>query len=577
MKRLCLSCAFLGLTLLALLNSACQRPPPPAPADAEPTDPGWFEDVTDKVGLDFVHDAGPTDGSYFMPQIIGSGAVLFDFNNDGRLDILLLQNGGPNSSSKNKLYQQLADGRFKDVSAGSGLDFAGYNMGAAVGDVDNDGWADLLITQYGGVKLLLNNRDGTFKDVTKDAGLDVLGWCTSAAFFDYDRDGRLDLVIVRYLDYDPSVSCTASSGTTDYCNPKSFKGMTAVLYHNVGTPGRPRFEDVTAASGLGRLPGPGLGVICADFDGDGWPDIFIADDGQPNRLWINQKNGTFKEEAVKRGVAYNGMGLAQAGMGVALGDADGDGLEDLFVTHLGEETNALWLQGPRGLFRDLTGASGALAAPRLRGTGFGTVMADFDLDGALDIVVANGHVRRGNSAADAAELGPYWSSYAERNQLFAGDGKGRFRDLSAAQPELCGRPNVGRGLVVGDVDGDGAPDLLVTTAGGRARLLLNRAPNRGHWLAVRPLNPAPGRDAAGAVVTVRAGDRRWLRRADPSGGYLCSGDPRALFGLGSASAVDEVEVLWPDGSREEFDGGPADRALELHKGQGRPPAAGRSE
>jgi enediyne biosynthesis protein E4 len=573
MKRLWLLGVFSGLAVVALLTSACQRPsaPPVVAGSGDRVtsgDPGWFEDVTDKVGLDFVHDAGPTDGSYFMPQIIGSGAALFDFNNDGRLDILLLQNGGPNSLSKNKLYQQLPDGHFKDVSAGSGLDFAGYNMGAAVGDIDNDGWADVLVTQYGGVKLLLNNRDGTFKDVTKEAGLNALGWCASAAFFDYDRDGRLDLVIVRYLDYDPSVSCTASSGTSDYCNPKSFKGMTAVLYHNVGTQGRPRFEDVTAASGLGRLPGPGLGVICADFNGDGWPDVFVANDGQPNFLWINQKNGTFIEEAVKRGVAYNGMGLAQAGMGVALGDADGDGLEDLFVTHLGEETNALWVQGPRGLFRDLTGASG-LAAPRLRGTGFGTVMADFDLDGALDIAVVNGHVHRGKSAADAAEVGPYWSAYAERNQLFAGDGKGRFRDLSAAQPALCGRSNVGRGLVVGDVDGDGAPDLLVTTAGGRARLLLNRALGRGHWLAVRPLMQVPGRDATGAVVTVRAGGRSWLHRADPAGGYLCSGDPRALFGLGAASAVDGIDVLWPDGSREAFDGGPADREMELRKGTGR--------
>ncbi len=556
-----------------LATSACQRPTAPAPAEGEPTDPGWFEDVTDKVGLDFVHDAGPTDGSYFMPQIIGSGAALFDFNNDGRLDILLLQNGGPQSASKNKLYQQLPDGRFKDVSAGSGLDFAGYNMGVAVGDIDNDGWPDVLITQYGGVKLLLNNRDGTFKDVTKEAGLDVPGWSTSAAFFDYDRDGRLDLVIVRYLDYDPTIACTASSGTSDYCNPKSFSGMTALLYHNVGSRGRPQFEDVTAASGLGRTPGPGLGVICADFDGDGWPDIFVADDGKPNRLWINQKDGTFKEEAVRRGVAYNGMGLAQAGMGVALGDADGDGLEDLFVTHLGEETNALWVQGPRGLFRDRTGVSG-LAAPHWRGTGFGTVMADFDLDGALDIAVANGHVHRNLSATGPAELGPYWSAYAERNQLFAGDGHGRFRDLSPAQPELCGRPNVGRGLAVGDVNNDGAPDLLVTTAGGRARLLLNRAPNRGHWLAVRPLDPALGRYAVGAVVTVRAGGKSWLRRADPAGSYLCSGDPRALFGLGPASAVDGIEVIWPDGTREAFDGGPADRVMELHKGRGRPEADG---
>ena len=447
-------------------------------------------------------------------------------------------------------------------------------MGVAVGDINNDGWPDVLITQYGGVKLFLNNGDGTFKDVTEEAGLDAPGWVTSAAFVDYDRDGRLDLVVANYLDYDPSRACVASSGITDYCNPKAFNGTNSgTLPQCPGSPGRPRFEDATIASGLGRTPGPGLGVVCADFNGDGWPDIFVANDGQPNRLWINQKNGTFKEEAVRRGVAYNGMGLAQAGMGVAVGDVDGDGLEDIFVTHLGEEANALWMQGPRGLFRDRSGAAG-LTAPHQRGTGFGTVMADFDLDGAPDIAVVNGRVHRDMSLPGAADVKTDWSAYAERNQLFVGDGKGRFRDLSPTQPELCGRPNVGRGLVVGDVNGDGAPDLLVTTVGGAARLLLNRAPNPGHWLTVRPFDPALNRDAVGATVTVHAGGRSQLRRADPCGSYLCSSDPRTLFGLGTAATVDGLEVLWPDGTRELFDGGPADRLIELRKGQGRRAAEG---
>jgi enediyne biosynthesis protein E4 len=330
-------------------------------------------------------------------------------------------------------------------------------------------------------------------------------------------------------------------------------------------------------SGLGRQPGPGLGVVCADFDGDGWPDIFVANDGKPNHLWINQRDGTFKEEAVRRGLAYNALGLAQAGMGVAVGDVDGDGLEDVFVTHLAEETNTLWGQGPRGLFRDRSGAAG-LTAPRWRGTGFGTVLADFDLDGALDLAVVNGGVRRGGGTVAGAEtLGPYWSAYAGRNQLFAGDGAGHFRDLSESQSTFCGYANVGRGLAVGDVDGDGAPDLLVTSAEGRARLLLNRAPGRGHWLAVRAVDPALKRDAVGAEVTVRAGGRRWLRRADPGGSYLCSGDGRALFGLGAASSVEGVAVRWPDGSREEFAGGAADRAMELRKGEGRTVAAGEGE
>ncbi|HVS40233.1 MAG TPA: CRTAC1 family protein, partial [Gemmataceae bacterium] len=450
----------------------------------------------------------------------------------------------------------------------------------AVGDVNNDGWPDVLITQYGGVKLFLNHHgDGTFTDVTKEAGLDVPGWSTSAAFLDYDRDGRLDLVVARYLDYNPAATCAGATGKPDYCNPSTFHGVVAVLYHNItGADSRPRFEDVTTPSGLGRLPGPGLGVLCADFDGDGWPDIFVANDGKPNHLWMNQKNGTFQEEAVRRGVAYSGLGVAQAGMGVALGDAAGDGMEDLVVTHLGEENHTLWRQGPRGLFHDQSGAAG-LTATQWRGTGFGTVLADFDLDGAQDLAVVNGSVRRNAAAVPGeAALGPYWSAYAGRNQLFTGDGKGSFRDLSASQGTLCGAACVGRGLIVGDVNGDGAPDLLLTTVEGRARLLLNRTPNRGHWLTVRALDAAHhDRDAVGAEVTVRAGERRWLRRADPGGSYLCSGDPRALFGLGAATAIDSLIVRWPDGSREEFVRGPADRQVDrlaaVREGEGRPAPA----
>ncbi|HEX5270970.1 MAG TPA: CRTAC1 family protein [Gemmataceae bacterium] len=559
----------LGCLLLALA-AGCDRTAATAPdADAAST-PAWFEDVTDRVGIDFVHDPGPTDDRHFLPGTMGSGCALFDFDGEGRLGILLLQNGGPDSAAKNKLYRQVEGGKFEDVSAGSGLDFAGWNMGVAVGDVNNDGLPDLLITQYGGARLFLNLGRGKFRDVSKEAGLDVPGWCSSAAFLDYDRDGRLDLVIVRYLNYNPATPCTSPNGAPDYCNPSGFRGSATALFHNAtGPDGRPRFEDVTLSSGLGRVTGPGLGVVCADFDGDGWPDVFIANDGKPNHLWINQKDGTFKEEAVRCGIACNTLGLAQAGMGVAVGDVDGDGLEDVFVTHLAEETNTLWVQGPRGLFRDRTGPAG-LTAPRWRGTGFGTVLADFDLDGALDLAIVNGGVRRGGPAVPGASaLGPYWSAYAGRNQLFQGDGAGHFRDISPSQTALCGYPTIGRGLAVGDVDGDGAPDLLVTSAEGKARLLLNRAPNRGHWLTVRALDGK--RDATGAEVTVRAGGRCWLRRADPAGGYLCSGDPRALFGLGAAAEVEPVSVRWPDGSAEEYPGGQADRALVVRKGEGKRP------
>ena len=586
MKRLL--AAAVGCTVVAgaVLALGC-RPPAPAARVAEaPAGPPWFEDATEKAGLDFVHDAGPV-GDYFMPQQVGSGAALFDFDGDGRLDLYLLQNGGP-KGAKNRLYRQAADGRFKDVSAGSGLDIAGWNMGVAIGDVNNDGRPDVLVTQYGGVKLFLNNSDGTFTDVTEEAGLSDPAWATSAAFFDYDRDGRLDLVVVNYVDYDPTWPCKGPTGANDYCAPKTFHGRVSRLFHNVspapppnpppasgeGRVGQARiprvkFEDVTESSGLGRLPGPGLGVVCADFDGDGWPDIFVTNDGAANCLWMNQKDGTFKEEAVRRGVAFNGMGQAQAGMGVALGDVDGDGMFDLYVTHLTEETNTLWKQGPRGLFRDDT-ASAGLIAPRWRGTGFGTLLADFDDDGALDLAVVNGRVSA-KAAAEDPSLGPFWGKYGDRNQLFAGDGHGRFRDVSMDSPAFSGRSNVARGLARGDFGGDGAQDLIVTTIAGPARLFRNVAPKHGHWLEVRAVDPTRKRDALGAEVRVRAGDRTRVAGIYPAESYLCSSEPVAHFGLGACNEVESIEVVWPDGSLkpETFSGGPADRRIVLRRGKGR--------
>ena len=534
---------------------------------APPDEPPWFADVTDEVGLDFTHDAGPV-GDYFMPQQVGSGAAIFDFDNDGLPDLYLLQNGGPQSTSTNRLYKQLPGGTFRDVSKGSGLDINGHNRGVAVGDVNNDGWPDVLVTRYNGVKLFLNRGDGTFRDATEEAGLSNPSWGTSAAFFDYDRDGWLDLVLVCYVEYDPTWPCTGPMGKRDYCAPKTFKGRVTRLFRNRGAVGKggARFEDVTIPSGLGRLPGPGLGVLCADFNGDGWPDILVANDGEANRLWINQKNGTFTEEATRRGLAYSVSGVPQAGMGVAYGDVDGDGLFDLFVTHLAEETHTLWRQGPRGLFTDRTTASGLLRS-RWRGTGFGTVFGDFTNAGRLDLAIVNGAVAASAKPGDGS-LGPFWSHYGQRNQLFANDGRGQFRDVSPANPPFCGKMNVARGLVCGDLNGDGGLDLLVTTIAGRARLYRNVAPHRGHWLSVRAFDPARKRDALGTLVQVHAGSRRWVRWLHPAESYLCSSEPRAHFGLGAVAEVDRIEVTWPDGVREIFRGGALDRRVELRKGEG---------
>jgi hypothetical protein len=536
----------------------------------------WFKDVTEESGLNFVHDAGPV-GSYFMPQIMGSGAAFLDFDNDGRLDIYLVQNGGPNSTSRNQLFRQGPDGRFTNVSERSGLDVTGYGMGVAVGDVNNDGWPDVLITGYGGSRLFLNNHTGTFTDVSASAGIDNPLWGASAGFVDYDRDGWLDIVITNYVDYAPSHPCRNPAGRQDYCNPNAFSGMVTKLYHNLGRrPGAPesavRFEDVTVSSGLGRIPGPGLGVLFADFNGDRWPDIFVANDGAPNRIWINQKDGTFKEDAVARGIAYNGMGGTAANMGVAIGDISGSGLFDVFVTHLASQTHALWHQQPRGVFEDWTGVA-KLSAPAWRGTGFGTVLGDFDQDGSLDLAIVNGGVTRNatrDAEAKAAEgSASFWADYAQRAQLFAGEGNGKFRDISAGNAPFSSSSVVARGLAVGDVDGDGSLDLLVTTVEGRARLFRNVAPQRGHWLIVRALDPMLRRDAYGAEITVHAGSRRWLSWINPASSYLSSNDPRAHFGLGASNRVDAIDVVWPDGSEEVFPGGLADRVVVLQKGEGR--------
>jgi hypothetical protein len=528
-----------GLFFLA----GCRKPA--EPVNGGPVQPPWFEDATDEVGLRFTHDPGPIDGRYFLPQIIGSGAALFDFDGDGRLDLYLIHNGGP-KGRRNQLFRQQPDGTFKDVSAGSGLDVAGYGMGAAAGDVNNDGRPDLLLTEYGRIRLFLNPGGGQFTDATGEAGLNNPGWATSAAFLDYDRDGWLDLVVVNYLSYDPTWPCRSASGQLDYCAPRAFQGTATRLFRNLGgekgaAKAGVRFKDVSLESGLGLRSGPGLGVVAADFTGDGWPDVFVANDGAANHLWVNRKDGTFSEEAVRRGCAVNAMGRAEGNMGIGWGDVDGDGLQDLFVTHLSSETNTLWRQEAPGYFGDWTSTSG-MHRPERRLTGFGTVPGDFDNDGALDAAVANGAVRRARPSQPGSPLGPFWSCYGEPNQLFRNDGTGRFRDVSASNPALYGRDNMGRGLAVGDLRNDGSLRLVVTAIGERARVYRNVAANRGHW----------------------------VRTAHAGGSYLCSSDPRAHFGLGPVKHVDRVEVRWPDGSAEEFPGSPAGRYVTLTRGKGKP-------
>jgi hypothetical protein len=541
-----------------------------------PDGPAWFEDITDKVGLNFVHDPGTDLDKCLLYQCMGSGCAIADLDGDGRPDLILLTNAGPHSQSTNKIYRQRPDGTFEDVSAGSGLDFPGWNMGIAIGDVNNDGKPDILITQLHGVKLLLNKGGMKFEDVTVEAGLTNLQWGTSAAFLDYDRDGWLDLFIVNYVDYDPAIRCYAPDGNPSYCAPNTFQGSSSKLFRNRGREiardqqivlPRVAFEDVTVKSRIGDKPGPGLGVVAADFDGDGWPDIFVANDAAPNHLWINKRDGTFSEEAIARGVARTAMGQAYAGMGIAVGDVGNQGLLDLYVTHLTEETNTLWKQGPRGYFRDMTPVWG-LTGMRWRGTGFGTLMGDFDNDGWLDIAVVNGRIRREATPRPKPGLSKHWEPYAERNQVFANVEGKKFRDVSLNNQSLCGYYTVARGLACGDINGDGGLDLLVNAAGEKARLFKNIVPNRGHWLFVRAIDESLKRDAIGAEIRLSSGDVHLLRVIGSGESYLSANPLIAHFGLGHLSKADEFEVTWPDGTRERFPGGPADTTFQLRKGSG---------
>ncbi len=525
------------------------------------------------IGARFEHDVGPV-GTYFMPENLGSGLAILDYDNDGRLDLFFVQNAGSQSAFRNQLFHQEPDGRFVDVSKGSGLEVAGRGMGAAIGDVNNDGWPDVLVTEYATVRLFLNEHGQRFREISAESGLSNPLWAISACFFDYDRDGWLDLVIGNYLNYDQNRPCLNEAGERDYCGPKTFPGTVSKLFHNRGP--QPdeiaRFEDVTVSAGLGALSGPALGVVCADFNGDRWMDVFVANDSAPNRLWINSQNSTFKDEAVKRGVAFDALGQPRGNMGIALADVNGDQAFDIFVTHLIEETHGLWMQGPRGLFQDRTGTSG-MAQPTWHGTGFGTVVEDFDNDGEPDAAIVNGGVRRNSlqqpDAKTLAAVGSFWAAYAERNQLFANHGNSVFRDISPANEAFSGTARISRGLVWADLNNDGGVDLIVSNIANPARVYRNVAPRRGNWLLVRAIDPAlGGRDAYGAEITVRAPGRSWSRWCNPGSSYASSNDPRAHFGLRSAKVLDAIEVLWPDGSAERFAGGEPNRIVVLRKGEG---------
>jgi hypothetical protein len=559
---------FLELCSLTLALAAHQELAPEM--QTAPAVSPIFKEVAEQVGLKFQHYNGMT-GKFYLPEIMGSGAALFDFDNDGDLDVFLVQGNvlEPNTrangtqfpwrgseSPRGRLFRNdLAVSNngsrilsFTDVTQKSGIVATGYGMGVAVGDINNDGRLDLYLLNLGSNQMYLNKGDGTFADVTKVTGTDDPRWSTSGSFFDYDRDGWLDLMIVNYAEFSLTNNpiCYAATTARDYCTPRAFRAPGNRLFHNKGNG---VFEDVTIAAGVDKEFGHGLGVITADFDDDGWIDVYVANDGDHNQLWINQKNGTFRNEALLAGAAVNRNGQAEAGMGVDAGDFDGNGTEDIFVTHLMDETNTLYVNLGEALFEDRTREAG-LGMPGRRFTGFGTLFFDFDNDGWLDLLVVNGAVQLLPDLVRKKDPFPL----GQPNQLFRNTGNKSFLEIIEQAGPNFQLLEVSRGAAFGDVDNDGDTDCLITNNNGPARLLLNQIGNRNRWLGIRLVSKT-GRDSLGARVEVVVSKNNILRRrVRTDGSYLSANDARVLVGLGAAVSVEAVRVRWPDGKVTEWKG-----------------------
>ena len=565
-----------------------EEPRRASPAIAPAAGSGVGEIFTDEAaasGLDFVHFNGMS-GELYIGEMMQPGGALFDYDNDGDLDAYLIQGTMLNKEKtledaifppvgplppRDRLFRNdlvvHADGtrtlRFTDVTDESGIDSRGYGYGVATGDYDNDGWVDLYVTNLGPNQMFRNRGDGTFEEVTDRAGTGDRRWSVAAAFLDYDRDGWLDLYVGNYIDFHVTNhnDCYAGAGYIDYCGPKAYNPEPDRLFRNRGDG---TFDDATRRAGFGSTVGAGLGAIPADFNLDGWIDLYVANDGMRNRLWLNQGDGSFVDDALLAGCAVNADGSPEGSMGVDAADLDNDGDEDLIMTHISDETNTLYVNDGHGLFEDTTVPIG-LATPSKGFTGFGTGWFDYDNDGWLDLIVVNGAVVFVEELLHARDPFPLH----QRNQLFRNVGEGRFEDVTDSAGAVFELSEVTRGAAFGDVDNDGDPDVLIVNNNGPARLLINHVGHDRPWIGLRLVGEDGKRDMLGAWVGVFPEGRPALwRRVRTAGSYASASDPRLLIGLGDVKKIRRVTVDWPDGRRESWGTVPVNQYSTLRQGTG---------
>ncbi len=509
-----------------------------------------FRDITREAGITFQHHAAPE--KKFIVESMSGGVALFDYDNDGLPDLyfvdsLTVDTANDPNAARSALYHNLGRGRFEDVTDKAGIGHPGWGMGVCTADVDGDGWEDLYVTALNGNHLYMNNRNGTFSDATERAGLRVGGWSAGCGFGDYDRDGRLDLFVSRYVKIDLAhLPEFGKDKTCEYrgvpvqCGPRGLPGETDFLFHNEGGG---RFSDVSEKAGVSDARGYfGLGVAWFDANADGWPDLYVANDSTPNFLYVNQKNGTFKEMAFPLGVAVSEDGAEQGSMGVAVGDYDHSGRFSLFVTNFSEEYNNLY-RNDGDHFTDVSFRS-RTAPSSLPYVGWGDAFLDYDNDGWLDIIAVNGHVY---PQLDKVKLGAS-AGYRQRKLFYRNRRDGTFDEIAAQFGDVMAEERVSRGLAIGDIDNDGRVDIAINDLDGTPQLLHNEIAPAGNWIIVKLQGKAPNTDAIGAIVTVTAGGVAQKALVQSGTSYISQNDMRPHFGVGAAATIDTIEVTWPDGT-----------------------------